>query len=101
MGAAAYNRGTKALAAQIAAEDRPAEFALMDDLNAAPRSADAVAPLGPVDLVFSHGVWWAECPTTGRGYHYPTLRAAVAAWLIDVVEYDTTAATFRAIPRAA
>lgn len=101
MGVAAYNRGTKALAAQIAAEARDPAFRFIDDLNAIPREAGAVTPWGPLDLTFSRGVWWAECPATGRGYYYPTLRAAVAAWLIDVVKYDATAATFRAIPRAA
>lgn len=101
MGVAAYNRGTKSLAAQIAAEARAPEFALMDSVNNMPRNLEASPPFGPVMLCFSHGGCWVECPVTGFGYWYPSLRDAVRAWLIDLVAYDATTNTWRAEPRAA
>ncbi len=87
MGAAAYNRGTKAIAMQIDAEARAPEFLLMDDLNALPKRADAVTPFGPVHFSVGHGGWWAECPITGFGYHYKTLRDAVRAWRVTITAY--------------
>lgn len=88
MGAAAYTRGTLSVLARIDAEQRPAEFALMDDLNAEPRNPGAVAPWGPIRFIAGHGGWWAECPVTGHGYWYATLRGAVRAWRVTVTGYD-------------
>jgi len=101
MGFAAYNRGTRLLAAQIAAEGRAPEFTLMDDLNATPRADSARAPFGSVHVAHSHGAWWVECPTSGFGYHYPTLRAALREWLVDLRHYNAITKTWLAAPRAA
>lgn len=84
MGVAAYNRGTKAIEADIARGDRAAEFCLMADLNDLPKYQGASAPFGDVHFVYSHNGWWAECPVTGFGYHYPTLREAVRNWRVTV-----------------
>ena len=86
MGAAAYNRGTKALSDQIDHEARDSGFVLMADLNAMPKNEGAPKPFGPIHFTYGHGGYWAECPTTGRGYHYKTLRAAVAAWRVTITE---------------
>lgn len=86
MGAAAYNRGTKLIGELISREDRPAEFVFMDDLNALPKNDGAAKPFGPIHFVNSHGGWWAECPTTGYGYFYKTLRQAIRAWRVSINE---------------
>ena len=85
MGVAAYNRGNALIARQLEPSETDRLRAMLDDINATPKQAGARAPWGPVDLVPGHGGWWAECPTTGRGYWYQTLRAAVAEWRIAVV----------------
>jgi hypothetical protein len=87
MGSAAYRRGSRAIARQLDAEQRPAAFTLMDELNALPKYPDAGRPLGPVQFVYSHNAWWIECPTTGFGYCYPSLREAVARWHITLISY--------------
>lgn len=87
MSAAAYNRGSRVVARQIADGDRPKEFEMMDELNGLPKYPDAGLPFGPIHFVFSHGLWWAACPTTGFGYTYPTLREAVRRWRVQITAY--------------
>lgn len=87
MGVAAYNRGSAVISNDIARQDRAAHFQMMDALNAIPRKQGAHAPFGPIHLISSHGGWFAECPTTGYGFWYRTLRDAVSHWLIDVTEW--------------
>ena len=84
MGIAAYNRGTQLLARKIDAEARPAEFAMMDDLNALPKLPGSATPFDAIHFTPGHGGWWAECPTTGFGYWYRTLRQAVRSWNVSV-----------------
>ena len=90
MSVAAYNRGSKAISDQIAREARSPEWDVMGSLNATRRHADARMPWGPIHFVKGHGGWWAECPKRGFGYHYPTLRAAIAAFHVTIVSYDAT-----------
>jgi hypothetical protein len=87
MGAAAYNRGTKLISAQLDAGARAAEFVMMEDLNAMEKSPGAQRPFGPIHFVSGHGGFWAECPVTGYGFWYPTLRAAVRAWQVTITGY--------------
>jgi len=47
MGAAAYNRGSRAISAQIDAEMPSAEKALFDDLLEVARASNGYLPLGP------------------------------------------------------
>ena len=96
MGIAAYNRGNKLITRQIEADRRPVEFEKMDMLNALPKYPKAPTPFGPVIFVFSHGVWWAECPVTGFGYCYPALTNAVRSWNVTITEYNN--GTWRAVP---
>ena len=98
MGIAAYNRGTKALAQAIDAQARAVEFDLMDSLNAMLRDPRAATPFGPIQFVPGHDGIWAECPVTGFGYWYRTLRAAVRAWNVEITEIHH--GTWLAIPRA-
>lgn len=84
MGAAAYNRGTKQISAQIDMAARASEFVLIEDLNALPKHERAATPFGPVHFVLGHGGWWATCPTTGYGFWYSTLREAVRAWRVEI-----------------
>jgi hypothetical protein len=88
MGAAAYNRGSRAISNQIDAGARPVEFVLMDDLNAMAKNETAKKPFGPIHFISSHGGWFAECPKTGFGYWYASLRQAVRAWRVTIVGYE-------------
>lgn len=88
MGIAATYRGNAVISQQIAAEARPVEFVLMDDLNALPKYDDASTPFGEVRFVAGHGGMWAECPVTGFGYWYPNLREAVRRWRVEIYGYE-------------
>jgi hypothetical protein len=98
MGVAAYNRGSRAISQRIALESRPAEFVLLEDLNRLPKYPDAGTPFGPVTFTFARGRWWVECPTTGYGFHYATLREAVRRW--NVVLTGWRSGIFDAEPAA-
>ena len=87
MGVAAWNRGSSAVARQIEAERRPAEFVLMDDLTKLPKFEHAQRPFGDIRFVAGNGGWWAECPATGRGVWYRTLRQAVRSWRVAIIGY--------------
>jgi len=88
MGVAAYHRTSKVIRQRIAEQDRPVEFEMMDNLNAMPKYADAGQPFGPIQFVHSHSGWWAECPKTGFGYWYPSLREAVRRWRCTIVGFN-------------
>jgi hypothetical protein len=60
---------------------------MMDELNSLPKAPKAPTPFGEIRFVASHGGWWAECPTTGYGFHYPTLREAVRSFRVEVYAY--------------
>ena len=98
MGAAAEHRGNALIRKQIAAQDRPAEFAMMDDLNALPKHEGAGTPFADIHFIHGHGGWWAECPTTGYGYWYATLREAIRRWRVEVYGYENTRWIARPIP---
>lgn len=89
MGAAAEHRGNRLIRRQLDEEKRPVEFEMMDDLNALQKYDDAGMPFGPIHFVSSHGGWFAECPKTGFGYWYPSLREAVRSWNVVVNGYDS------------
>jgi len=91
MGIAAYNRGSRAITEQANRFRRAAEFIMMDELNSLPKADGAPRPFGPVRLIMGHGGWWAECPTTGFGFWFKTLRCAVRAFRIEVREYHNGA----------
>lgn len=84
LGVAAYNRGSKLVSRQIESERLSREFEMMDDLNALPKRQGASTPWGPVHFVAGHGGWWAQCPTTGFGYLFDTLRQAVTAYNVTI-----------------
>ena len=89
MGAAAYHRGSRSLSRQMDAEQRPVEFVLMDELNALPKYPDAGRPFGPVQVFYApQGVWWIQCPTTGYGFWYRSLRELVKRWQITIIGYQ-------------
>jgi len=88
MGIAAYNRGSAAISRQISAEARDPIYVMMDELNALPKAHKAPKPFGPVQFVSGHGGWWAECPITGFGYWFKTLRKAVRAFRVELRNYD-------------
>jgi hypothetical protein len=99
MGVAAYNRGTKVLSAGIDCGQRAAEFLIMDELNSLPKDSGAFRPFSDIVFSASHGAWWATCPVSGFGYHFPTLRAAVRAFLVEVHAYDETGFHARPLPK--
>lgn len=99
MGAAAYNRGSAAISAQIDAEKRPVEFEIMDNLNALAKFKDAGTPFGPVRLVEGNGGFWIECPATGFGWWYTTLREAVRRWRVTIVGFDNGVWIAEPMPR--
>lgn len=100
MGIAAYNRGSRAISAQIDREATPDELVLIRDLNSEPRDPEAPIPFGPIVFVPGHGGWWATCPVTGFGYWYPTLRKAVRSLDVTVVGVgiEHGEPVFRAVP---
>jgi hypothetical protein len=100
MGVAAYNRGNAVISRQLQVGAMDRLRADLNDLNATPKDPGAVAPWGPVDLVPGHEGWWAECPTTGHGYWYRSLRAALRAWRIAVVSVGMKGGVicYRAVP---
>lgn len=87
MGIAAYNRSSNVISTTITLAARRREFVMMDMLNALPKAADARTPFGGINFVHSHGGWFAECPTTGYGFFYKSLRAAVQQWNVAVTGY--------------
>lgn len=88
MGIAAYNRGSKAISERIASDQRPAEFEVMDVLNALPKYADAGKPFGPIQFAAGNGGFWAQCPVTGYGFWYSTLHEAIKRWRVTIVGFD-------------
>jgi hypothetical protein len=96
MGAAAYNRGSALISSQIDQAARAGEFVLMEDLNAVPKHPNAAKPFGPIHFVSSHGGWFAECPVTGFGFFYDSLREAVGAWRVTITGYEN--GMWKAVP---
>lgn len=87
MGVASYNRGSNAIKAQIDNELRPVEFEVMDNLNALQKYPDAGKPFGPINFSSDviRGGFWAECPKSGYGFYYPTLKEAVRRWRVQII----------------
>lgn len=100
MGAAAENRFKRLVRRQADQAARLPEFEFMDDLNALPKYPDAGKPFGPINFVSGHGGWWAECPSTGFGYWYSTLREAVRRWRVTIMTYDAGTLTWGAVTSA-
>jgi hypothetical protein len=98
MGVASYARGNAVISRQCAERDRNPAYLMMDELNALAKYPGSSAPFGPVNLVQGNGGWWAECPVTGFGYWYKTLREAVRNWRIIVTGYDETTGVWTAVP---
>lgn len=88
MGIASYQRGNKAISNQLQKDRRPLEFETMDRLNNLPKYADCGQPFGDIYFIRSHNRWWAECPHTGFGFHYPSLQVAVKSWNVFLHTYD-------------
>jgi hypothetical protein len=68
----------------------------MEQLNSLPKRAGAPKPFGPIHFAYGHGGVWAECPETGFGYWYATLREAVRSFQVHITAYDATTQTWRA-----
>lgn len=84
MSARAENRYRAFAARQAEAATASHHERLLGDLNAMPKDPGAATPFGDIVFVQGHGGWWAECPVTGFGYWYATLRGAVRAWSVAV-----------------
>lgn len=84
MGAAAEHRYQAFAAREADAVSPDHNAAFIRDLNALPKHNGARPPFGDIVFVQSHGGWFAECPTTGYGYWYRTLREAVCSWRVAV-----------------
>lgn len=98
MSNAAYNRGTAQLRSQIDAKARPVAYVMMDEINALPKAPGAATPFGETRITTGNGGFWIECPVTGFGFWYKTLRAAVRGWNISLTGYDETTNTWTAEP---
>jgi hypothetical protein len=61
---------------------------LIADLNAQPKTEKAKKPFGPIKFVRGNSAWWAECPQTGYGFPFKTLRAAVAGFQVRIVGHQ-------------
>lgn len=88
MGIAAYNRGSRAIARDIASQSRPVEFEIMEWLNALPKYPDAGTPFTNVQFVSGNKGVWIICPRTGYGFWYRTLPEAIRRWKVRIVGYD-------------
>lgn len=87
MGIAAYNRGSACMSRQLDTDPQKLSIlAMIDSLNSVGKQASACKPFGPIHFEEGHGGWWAECPVTGAGYWYPTIRSAVSSWLVTITE---------------
>lgn len=84
MGAAAENRYVNFAGRQAEARIPGLNEAFVSDLNDIPKLSGASIPFGDIHFVASHGGWFAECPKTGFGYWYRTLREAVASWRVAI-----------------
>jgi hypothetical protein len=89
MSAAAEHRYQAFAAREAEARTPPHNEMFLRDLNALPKLPDAAKPFGEVLFVHSHGGWFAECPTTGYGFWYRTLREAVRSWRVAVFARGT------------
>jgi len=96
----AYNRGSKAIATQMRQNDRPVEFEIMDNMNSVPKNPGAMAPMMDVVIFSERGVFFIECPITGRSFWYQTMAKLMASWRVIVTGYDATTKRFTAIPMA-
>ncbi len=91
MGIAAYNRGSLAIRREIAKNDRPVEFEIIENLNNLPKYEDAGTPLQGITFAFDGMRWWALDPVklwAGFGYYYPSLREAVKRWRVEITGYN-------------
>jgi hypothetical protein len=84
MSARAENRYRQFAAREAQAATLSANARFVADLNALPKDDAAARPFGDIVFVQGHGGWWAECPVTGFGYWYPSLRRAVRAWCVAI-----------------
>lgn len=104
MGVAACQRGNELLRRQIDALAIPVELDFIEHLNRLVKYPDAGTPMGAVRISYDDrgkGRWWVECPVTGYGFFYPTIREAVRRWRIVVTGYDCDSKTFIAEPMPA
>lgn len=97
MGAAAYNRGSKLIAQQCAAQV-DADMVRLEMFNAMPKRSDARRPFGPIEFAPGHGGFWASCPVSGYGFWYRDLRDAIKSFDVDLV--SVSGDTFHAVPRS-
>lgn len=97
MGIAAYNRGSSLLSRQIDAGQRSLTSLLMDDLNAMPKHPNARTRFGPVLFKYDGERWWALDRVKqwrGFGFWYSSLRSAVAAFNVTIVEHNAIEQSF-------
>jgi len=99
MGIAAYARGSALTRRYIDSAARSVEFDLMEQLNALPKDETAPTPFGEIQFVPGHGGWWAQCPKSGYGFHYPSLRMAVRRWRVEIYGYQDGCWLARPMPR--
>lgn len=88
VGVASYRRGSRRVSEDISREARSKAMELLQDLNEIPKTDTAPKPFGPIRFVPYQRGWFAECPQTGHGYYYETLRRAVASWQVEVVSVE-------------
>lgn len=82
MGIAAELRYVKFAANQVPTVS--ANQHLLDDLNAIPKKEGAMAPFGDILFLKHRENWVAECPVSGFGFFYKTLRDAVSSWRVVI-----------------
>lgn len=94
MGAAARQRGDKAIRETIQQGQRPVEFELIDRMNNIPKRPDAGTPFAPIVFASNDDGWWdaldAKKMWRGNGYRYKTLAEAVSRWNVEITGIDTT-----------
>jgi hypothetical protein len=90
MGIAAYNRSSQVIRSRISMDARPAEFEIMDRLNALEKYPDCGRINENLLFTFSHGVWCVnvERKPDGFSYWYKTLHEAVKRWNVEIIGFN-------------
>ena len=99
MGIAAYNRGSRAITAQIDAAQPDWLRIMVDGLNNLP-CPDASVPFYTEEgltLSPGHGGWWLTCNVTGFGYWAETPWKLMRAWSVRIVRANAITRQFHCV----
>ena len=103
MGVAAYNRGSRALSAQIDRSLPSSLLSMVEDWNSVAPAHDATLPFtteAGLTMARGNGGWWLTCNITGFGYLLKSPWEIMKAFRVRVVGADETKCEFHCIADA-